>query len=108
MEIEQIVILVVFCGVVYFIVPVIFVGIKPPCLPFRAFKFFCSIGKKASISQNMEHFQHHFKFQFVDQRYNDWRHYLKMRDSITRFENIALLNQTVKEMNDEIRMREGK
>ncbi|RYY74510.1 MAG: hypothetical protein EOO52_13170 [Gammaproteobacteria bacterium] len=83
----------------------LYIGIKPFFIPFSAFKVICSIGKKASISENFDFFKGNFKYEYVDERYNKWRRQLKGRDSLTESENLALQRQTLREITAEAKRR---
>lgn len=83
----------------------LYIGIKPFFIPFSTFKTICSLGKKASISQNFDFFKHNFEYEYVDERYNIWRRELKARDSLTESENLALQRKTLKEMGAELKRR---
>lgn len=81
----------------------LYMEIKPFFVSFSAFKFICSLGKKASISQNSDFFKDNFKYEYVDELYNVWRRELKARGSMTESENLALQKKTLKEMDAEIK-----
>lgn len=78
---------------------------KPILMPFGLYKYLCSCGYKAPITELPPEMDGLSKFAFVDIDYRKWFAEINQRGKVTRLEFFALNVQRLNEINAELERR---
>lgn len=80
-------------------------GRKPILMRHKIYRRLCRFGRKIKISEDKEHYEDLFRYDFFDPRYNIWRDDILRSGSISANEELSFLYKRVSELAEEITKR---